>query len=800
VPDLEAGAFRRSYQAAWARLTASPAGSLPVEPKARYLTIERGDRLATIAVGSDTPTGPVYVSDSDEVSPSGYRMLRELGFPVLALRTGAQVAARLLAESVRLTVRTVADAGAEVILDGERFTPRADLVVLTDELCPWLPTLVGLVIEHRAPFLRIVERGFQETMARLRRVRVVRATAIDVVIDERPFPIPARLRSVFPVADQEFPTLVLPASPVRPGWAELKDIVGAVCELIRRPQLSESLRLAILELDRAGVDAAQGPDLAELASVLALSPQEARDVWRRVNGAIASLVYRIYPVVVHLCGLAAAAPLDPEETSIADEPTLLGMLRGLDLPDGIQADALLRAAMDTETPYDLRAKIGIGFGKFNRTLDKLRPAYAPQLLREAHVETFRYFVASRRTSILNRLRGARLNRFDRFEAQPDWPALRTVSGLGLDDAWLVEYESPPQELMEARVQAWLADQGAADAPDPQLPPLDIVQEANRTFVHQSTARVAIAVSAWMTAQKRAIPAPWHDLAAVTSRVVEDLDRAGALDFRSLDESLLIGWLAALGHWPDRMPRTLDADALGLRAETLTQAAAEANQERLERARQRRIIVVDGAEVAVEAGDYQFLYEALKSAVEESDPFPDRSTRFTPLAELADQPPTPRGNGTGGGYSYYDAERGMSSEQRQAVGFAGEWLAYQWLCHWYPTMSPESWVSSYRRQVFAGDPGDDDLGYDFRVVMARDLFLEVKATVGEFGEFELGESQVREAQRHARGDRWRLLVISHVLESERRSLQVLPNPFSRRGRGRFRLVGRGLRYRYAPPLG
>jgi Protein NO VEIN, C-terminal len=303
------------------------------------------------------------------------------------------------------------------------------------------------------------------------------------------------------------------------------------------------------------------------------------------------------------------------------------------------------------------------------------------------------------------------------------------------------------------------------------------------------ARIVIAVSAWIIAQKRAIPAPWHDLATVASRVVEDLDRAGALDFRYLHESLLIGWLAALGHWPDSMPRTIDAGALGLRAQTLTQAAAEANQERLERARQRRIIVVDGAEVAVEGGDYQYLYEAMKSTVGDSDPFPDRSTRFTSLAELADQPPTPRGNGTRGGYGHYDAERSMSTEQRQAVGFAGEWLAYQWLCHRYSTMSPESWVSSYRRHVFAGVPGDDDLGYDFRVVMARDLFFEVKATVGEFGEFELGESQVREAQHHARGDRWRLLVISHVLESERRSLEVLPNPFSRRGRGRFRLVGR-----------
>ena len=83
-------------------------------------------------------------------------------------------------------------------------------------------------------------------------------------------------------------------------------------------------------------------------------------------------------------------------------------------------------------------------------------------------------------------------------------------------------------------------------------------------------------------------------------------------------------------------------------------------------------------------------------------------------------------------------------------------------------------------------------------MARDLYFEVKATQGEFGEFELGESEVREAQRHTHEDRWRLIVISQALNTEHRRLEVLPNPFSRRGRDRFQLVGRGLRFRYLLP--
>ncbi|MFF7643096.1 protein NO VEIN domain-containing protein [Streptomyces canus] len=79
-----------------------------------------------------------------------------------------------------------------------------------------------------------------------------------------------------------------------------------------------------------------------------------------------------------------------------------------------------------------------------------------------------------------------------------------------------------------------------------------------------------------------------------------------------------------------------------------------------------------------------------------------------------------------------------------------------------------------------DLGDDGLGYDFRVGSGRQpLLFEVKASQGEGGQIELGESEVRAAQRHTGSDRWRILMVTSVLEPSRLRVAMLPSPFSPR---------------------
>ncbi|MYR56332.1 DUF3883 domain-containing protein, partial [Streptomyces sp. SID625] len=168
-----------------------------------------------------------------------------------------------------------------------------------------------------------------------------------------------------------------------------------------------------------------------------------------------------------------------------------------------------------------------------------------------------------------------------------------------------------------------------------------------------------------------------------------------------------------------------------------------------------------------------------------------------FAALTPPPPGRRRAAPGGSGGTGGAEpRRLSAAQREAIGYAGEWFAHQWLCRHYPAANETSWVSRNRGKFFPGDPGDDGLGYDFRVGGgSRPLLFEVKATLGDGGRIELGESEVRTAQRHAGSDRWRILVVTSVLEPSRLRVAMLPNPFGARGRDLYREEGGALRFSY-----
>ena len=140
---------------------------------------------------------------------------------------------------------------------------------------------------------------------------------------------------------------------------------------------------------------------------------------------------------------------------------------------------------------------------------------------------------------------------------------------------------------------------------------------------------------------------------------------------------------------------------------------------------------------------------------------------------------------------------MTDDQRSAIGLFGEVAARAWLERKYRGVR---WRSGYAAIVDGDDEASDSWGYDFEVPHRNSsLLFEVKASVDEprdLTEFEMGDSEVRAAQECASGDRYRLLLVTSVLEPEARRIYNLPSPFSRKGAGRFRVTGRGLRYQCA----
>ncbi len=103
------------------------------------------------------------------------------------------------------------------------------------------------------------------------------------------------------------------------------------------------------------------------------------------------------------------------------------------------------------------------------------------------------------------------------------------------------------------------------------------------------------------------------------------------------------------------------------------------------------------------------------------------------------------------------------------------------------------MSENSRSVFPGNVVDDNLGYDFDLAIQGQRYLiEVKATVGEEEEFEMGPSQI-ELAIEIRGEPRVQFLICRVYRAltDDPGWDLLPNPFEEEQRGRFAIREAGI---------
>ena len=147
-----------------------------------------------------------------------------------------------------------------------------------------------------------------------------------------------------------------------------------------------------------------------------------------------------------------------------------------------------------------------------------------------------------------------------------------------------------------------------------------------------------------------------------------------------------------------------------------------------------------------------------------------------------------------------------SEHPELIGIVGEMHAYNFLRNKFghDVVTQAAWVSANRKKAFPlveGEPDEtsDSLGFDFR--FSRDgehWYIEVKSTVGDDPQFELGISEINAATRlsaEVQGKRWRILRIRNTL-SDKPEFDWLPNPFQEQYKSLFRLHRGGMWVSYA----
>lgn len=757
--------IRKAYEEAWRDMD-----SLDGIPPQRIVASRQG-RLSVVDLSEDGE--PIYVPVEDGAAKE--RLLVQAPVLMLPIRDRALAArAQQRLESAGPTrLRPTSTADIVVTADGVsaehiRFCPLSELGG------QWLPTLVLGVLEYGdSRFQRVSAAHLQQSGRALGDATIAVASEVAATVDGHAVVDTSGARSFL----LDGTRIVAEAADDATPWQVLQAAAAAIAELVERPTtVTRELRLALIDLERRDPD---DPLAADVAAVLGVHPDEitglvdARTDVSDVIAVIACVDLRIAEelrdVAAHLDGhdalrrwlnerLAALAPGASAVLELAGQGDRLAVVRELDV-----------ALADANAAW--------------RALG-LAPLHNPN----GHARAVQAYLQLHSAELHTRLR----NRFaaDMHAGAPldEYLRLRELPGLTADPAWLDAHWDVSEELIEARVSAWLTAVAPAPAePELDLPPVDELRQAGRRTLSSVVANVRVLVDAWLHRHAAGTGVRPGDLGAIT----EAMTIGGHMDFKRLGATDVVAWLNKYGQWPQGMPATTSRAALELSEADLEAARARLEQDRERHRRQTTYVEYGGRTYTEELADLRELADALRDEL--------LSTPVPGAAETQVLVDIDTGRSDGPAWRR-PARAGRASspppERIRTTGLAGEVVVGQWLRQQFGVSPEESWQSGYRFEVLGDGIGSDGHGYDFQVVTGqRTMLFEVKSSTGGSCEFTLGESEVRRAQSLALDEEYIVLFVPHVLDSARRRVVRLPNPFAYGGLRRYRLAGSAMRLQF-----
>jgi hypothetical protein len=781
-------AFRNALEDAWLRATEWDPAQFAEDMSGAALVVARSD-VFVAQTPAEIAESEIYLLN--ERGSLSARILESSGVPVISIgHADAEQVKALLTPVVGDRVTTLGSVNVEIVTESGPFAPTAASPRLADGDLTWLTDLLWLVLEaKRVPYDTSGARRRAEIVDKLRRVRVCHLPLASITVGGVTVGSGGPSRRAVPVDDPEYPTLVwLEGEP--PNLSASDGVIALV------PALSELLGIRVfyqsvleLALERLRPIPDGGPTRDDYARMLDLAPAQIAEVFLHLGSPLDSIMRDLAPVVAYFAGVESGHELLSKLGHLDDEAALTAFL-GMLAPEAGDPSDLVSAARAASSIPELRRQLGLNYARFNQALRDMGEPYEPIWNRAGHQQALQHYLEENRERILAGLRARFLRTFRSGSRLDRYVAVRELGSIGPEEQWLDDFDIPPDAVLESHVQSWIARHGEDPIGLDVLEPLAEVRKKNRAALKGAVELAAPLVEAWGRKNEVAISVAWSIDSAVSS-IVESAAGSGALDFDVFSELEWVPWLARYGFWPGSMPVSLDASELGLTEADLVRAKDAEAAARQERVRQQGIVNIDGEEYSADRDGYDAIVAHVLGTV--THDLLSIGVRTASLARMP-EPVSSGGGGSGGGKGHSIRSPRLSKEQAAAIGLVGETVAYAWLGEKYPgSCSPASWKSSYREAI-GEPPGNDTLGYDFEIVLkSRTVRFEVKATTGTDTRFELGESEVGAARDCVRSARYeyRVLFISEALDSERRSLFVLPNPMDPANASFFRFPGSGL---------
>jgi hypothetical protein len=773
---------RNEYRRAWQDVVESDI-SLP--PDLELIVTRRGQ----IEVLCGAPEAPADVIVTEDAQRFEVRILSAAGQPVLEVGpTPTDRIASLLEETGSFMPRRLDGIGVQLLVDGEPFVPRSSDALLTSQGLDWLPEVIVIGHEIRGEQL---ERGIQSSTIdrRMRAIRVRHCEAMTLVVDDEEVS-PSEHLEWYAFEHETLPTLILTHSLLLDWMTLAGPLSGGLSRLIDSRLRSPRLLLSQLALYRAS-DALEAPSDEALARALDCDVQTVHNHRASLRTDLEHILHLLVPVVAYYGDIELSQQLrrDVDRAGARFDVRKWLQLHSNGMEYG--PERLIEVCEQAANRTELRQDLELDYERFNRVLLELGE---PTLSNEADLrQLYDAHLARLRPEIIERLRRHHAADFQKGNDLTNYVERKSLSFLAFNAEWVLTRETLEMEFVEAHVSALLADTLGEDV-SVKLPPLNRLVEANRKVVREVVASALPVLRVWCRQNDVSLPELWTQ--AEAQATVRYLENKGLLDFEAIKADSIPALCQRASCWPIGMPETLDEKALGLDKEEV-----EEEEKRRERERQQREIARRSIEFAgnsLDTGDPIFaesLQEIAAAWLSRDETWFERSRQRTRLVEFQNPEQSGGGTGAGGkGSGTRRRDRQLTDAQRQAMGLASEWLAFQFLRRRHSDFVDETcWISENRAQFFGGDEGDDAAGYDFLVKTPQaDWLYEVKSSLEDSGEFELTANEHRIASGASKDGRrrYRILYVPYVFSPDKWCVLELPNPMGESTRNRYTMVGRG----------
>lgn len=785
--------FRRQWANARKKGTPEAATAVPVLI---------GNEIRVVERGSEELIVPYFDDEHEGVKK---QLLIEVGEPIFDFVPGdAEATWNWVNASVPGRFRRISEEPAEVYVDGIKFDDTTQSRLLSEIIGSWFVEFLVCVAEHKSS---VFMQSTQKTLGRIRRtalsLEVVSGQNIQIAHGDRRVAMPPFLRGSLVLNRGSSPVLIIQAEQ---GPLTLEHIAGASTQLavaLGARELAHGLDAALLRLAAVLRNACgETPNDFVLAAALGVELDAIRRTRILASGDLLGILDLAIPLSA--CKGSPQTTARLQELSIESAPqdeALRAAFDALALDLGIPLASLEARMIHLVDLADLKSEFLIPIGQLNEAIAVLGGRYKLVSNEHMHRDTWIRHLRLQQSTTVERLRQRASGAFDRHETVEAYAAAREgVLSISPDPTWFTTYDELPVDVMNAQIERWIDGELPTDTLDVPLSiTLTECRMSNGVNLRSFLVKYAPILSAWIrtagvvtAAQVREV---WSSPDAARDTCTAHARARGWLDFRLLDDDQIVHWLFHDGFWPEGKIASTDLAYWGLSTESMISNEERTKNFRLEQQRRRMQVEFDGVTMSAVTDGYAAIAIAVAAAVAQAPALNHVSSKEATLQTM-DFSKVSGGTGGGGNTGMPRLpETGMSDEQKLAIGLMGELWAREWLLrrHKLESVDESIWVSRYRDRVLNTSGGSDSLGYDFIVTTkSRTYYYEVKASTGNPMRFEMGPTEIFAAQRY-RADRdhqYRILYIANVGEPTRMAPTLLANPFSIKGAGAFRTVGRG----------